>query len=185
MPVCGVRRRNLSSHAYVRYRPSGDHLSEIEGDVQYGAVKSASFRSGPPRAGIIKIPLFAAANRTNAMFRPSGDHAGNSHLAPLWVRRSTFSAPTTFTYRSNDSSPRCQLGSLPSVPVQENAIWLPSGENAGAISATGSVVRGGRGCHPARLWPNLGRSAHIGMCRKSAAQVEGSTTQVSSVSRPL
>ena len=72
--------------------------------------------------------------RANAMLRPSGDQAGLIHSAGCVVRRSGFSLPSTFTYRSNRSSG-------PSGD-QANATWLPSGENVGDTSWPGYAVSG-------------------------------------------
>src|SRR5581483_3304579 len=61
--VCSGRRASAASHC-----PSGDH------DVSAKNGPSASFRSGPPSAGItMTAGVLPAAYRTKAMLRPSGD----------------------------------------------------------------------------------------------------------------
>src|SRR5215469_17803154 len=58
---------------YANDLESGDQLICMNGSYQ--KLASASFRSGPPKAGIIKIPLASSAHREKAISDPSGDHA--------------------------------------------------------------------------------------------------------------
>src|SRR6266436_8549299 len=57
---------------------SGDQLICMNGSYQN--VASASFRSGPPSAGITEIPLASCDHRENAICVPSGDQAGLIHF---------------------------------------------------------------------------------------------------------
>src|SRR5215471_21097483 len=54
-----------------------------------------SFRSGPPSAGTMYIPVFGPAMRWKAICVPSGDQAGLIHSDGSCVNRSKFSLPMT------------------------------------------------------------------------------------------
>src|SRR5215469_1233758 len=58
---------------YAKDLESGDQLICMNGSYQ--KLASVSFRSEPPKAGIIKIPLPSWAHREKAICAPSGDHA--------------------------------------------------------------------------------------------------------------
>jgi hypothetical protein len=57
--------------------PSGDQLIGLKG--LKGVRVERNFRSGPPSAGTINIPLSAPAMRWNAICVPSGDQAALIH----------------------------------------------------------------------------------------------------------
>src|ERR1035438_6140257 len=79
------------------------------------------------------MPLSSSVHRENAIWLPSGDHAGLIHFEGWFVSRSNFSEPMVFTYRSNP---------LSESPFHANAISLPSGEKLGVTSWPGRLVNG-------------------------------------------
>src|SRR5215813_1184365 len=110
---------------------SGDQLTCMKGSYQKSA--SASFRSGPPNAGIRKMPLASGAHLAKAISVPSGDHAALIQCAGRSVNLIVRSEPIALTYKSNPCS---------RLLLQANATWLPSGENVGEISWPGRLVNG-------------------------------------------
>ena len=82
----------------------------------------------------------SARCRTNAIWRPSGDHVGLASSPGSLVSRRTSEDPTSVTYTS-------QLSCF--VPFHENATCSPSGEKVGKnsepvndVSATGRIGAG-------------------------------------------
>src|SRR5262249_10754263 len=110
---------------------SGAQLTCMKGSYQKSA--SASFRSGPPNAGIRKMPLASGAHLAKAISVPSGDHAALIQCAGRSVNLIVRSEPIALTYKSNPCS---------RLLLQANATWLPSGENVGEISWPGRLVNG-------------------------------------------
>src|SRR4029453_14060890 len=86
--------------------------------------------------------------RTNAIWRPSGDHVGLASSAGSLVSRRTSDDPTSVTYTS-------QLSCF--APFQENATCSPSGENVGynsdPVSEESDTGRAGAG--------GSGRGVHV------------------------
>src|SRR5262249_24271249 len=86
-----ILERNVSKGSRKMCEPLSvvdENASDFESGVQlicmngsYQNPASASFRSGPPRAGTTKTPLLSAARRANAICVPSGDQAGLIHFA--------------------------------------------------------------------------------------------------------
>src|SRR5215831_9397313 len=59
---------------YAKDLESADQLICMNGSFQ--KLASVNFRSGPPKAGIRKIPRPSSAHLEKAICAPSGDHAG-------------------------------------------------------------------------------------------------------------
>src|SRR6266850_1289348 len=95
-PVAIVSRKMLSTpggeplSTSARSLPSGDHET-FPYQMPAGnhlADNSPSLRSGPPSAGMTKIPAPSVDRRRKAICRPSGDHVGLYSSASPSVRRS-------------------------------------------------------------------------------------------------
>ena len=113
--------------------PSGDQ-SRPEPTIAPGSFQRVL--SGPPSAGTMstpspRCPRSLRNRRTNAMVRPSGDHAGNSPPAREGASCRVLSTPTDCTWSSNPW-PRFHM----------KATRWPSGESAGYAFVPGDLIEG-------------------------------------------
>src|SRR5215468_6229660 len=98
---CGEALSTIASDS-----PSGDQDNPQTGnpprsDIWVGSpgpfATSPNLRSAPPSAGIIQISEWFGTCGRNAVFRPSGDHAGAYSNAGELVSRSGVPASTSLT----------------------------------------------------------------------------------------